>query len=174
MPPGRQRLWRTRLGRGGRVGRPNPGRPASVGTSSRPARGAGSDVARGPSGRARQTAVVVLDVMLYRGPAITPDKKVAFLLGQRGAYEGWLITPPYITRLAMVNAKSWFQSDRTPAGPASSYSPGCRFTWRIVIAQLGSLDGAADRKCSRRNRGQSGSAEHSEPPTWTAKRLIDL
>jgi hypothetical protein len=46
--------------------------------------------------------------MLYRGPAITSDKKVAFLLGQRGAYEGWLITSSYITRLAVVNAKSWF------------------------------------------------------------------
>ena len=43
--------------------------------------------------------------MLYRGPAITSDKKVAFLLGQRGAYEGWLITPPYITTLTMVSTK---------------------------------------------------------------------
>ena len=59
------------------------------------------------SSRARQTPVVVLDVMLNRGPAVTPDKKVAFPLGQRDAYEGWLITPPYITRITMVRTKSW-------------------------------------------------------------------
>jgi hypothetical protein len=46
--------------------------------------------------------------MLKRDPAITPDKKVAFPLGQRGAYEGWLITPRHITRLTMVSTKSWF------------------------------------------------------------------
>jgi hypothetical protein len=71
-------------------------------------RRAGSAVACGRSSRARQTAVVVLDVMLYCGPAITPDKKVAFLLCQRGAYEGWLITSPYITKLTMVSVESWF------------------------------------------------------------------
>src|SRR5205807_8485571 len=81
--------------------------PSSGGTSSRSARRAGSDVARGRSSRARQTAVVVLDVMLNRGPAITPDEEVAFPLGQRDAYEGWLITPPYITRITMVRTKSW-------------------------------------------------------------------
>jgi len=48
----------------------------------------------------------VLDVMLNRDPAITSDKKVAFPLGQHGAYEGWLITPHYITRLTMVGTKS--------------------------------------------------------------------
>ena len=137
---------------------------SSAACSSRSARRARSAVARGRSSRARQTAVVVLDVMLYCGPAITPDKKVAFLLGQRGAYDGWLITPPYITRPTMVGTKSWLQGNRMPARPASSYSPGRRFTWHVVIAQLGSLDGGADRKCSRRNRGQSSSAEHSEPP----------
>jgi hypothetical protein len=68
----------------------------------------GSAVARERSSRARQTAVVVLDVMLYCGPAITPDKKVAFLLGYCSAYDGWLITPPYIARLTMVSTKSWF------------------------------------------------------------------
>jgi hypothetical protein len=67
-----------------------------------------SAVGRGRSSRARQTAVVVLDVMLYCGPAITPDKKVAFLLGCCSAYDGWLITSPYVTRLTMVNTKSWF------------------------------------------------------------------
>src|SRR5690348_9707769 len=93
--------WPKRL-----CGKAQPRRPPSGGTS-RSARGAGRAVAPGRSSRARQTAAVVLDVMLNRGPAITPDKKVAFLLGYCSAYDGWLITSPYITRLAMVSAKSW-------------------------------------------------------------------
>jgi hypothetical protein len=84
--------------------------------------------------------------MLKPGPAIAPDKKVVFPLGQRAAYEGWHITPPYITGFTMVRTKSWLQRYRTLTAPASNYFPERRFT-RHVIAQLVSLDSGADREC---------------------------